>query len=104
MHGLSLGAVNRGHRMTARRKRSESDDPKRERRRVTLYLTGELYEEARAAVVDLGSRGEKPASISSLLDTALRRELERLRRKHRSGEPWPRHLGGLPGGRPHKGR
>jgi len=81
--------------------RGEPPEPKR--RRVTLYLSADLYEEARAAVLDLGAQGERPASISALLDEALRAELARLRAKHRDGEPWPRHRGGLPGGRPRKG-
>lgn len=85
---------------TKRAARGEAPEPKR--RRVTLYLSGDLYEEARAAVLDLGAQGETPGSISTLLDAALRTELERLRAKHREGKPWPRHKGGLPGGRPRK--
>ena len=72
------------------------------RRRVTVYIREELHQQARAAILELGAQGKEPASISALLDGALERELQRLAKKHRSGEPWPEHQGRLPGGRPPK--
>lgn len=72
----------------------------RARRRITVYIDAALYEQARAAILDLGAQAEEPASISTLLDGALDRELVRLAKKHRKGEPWPQHRGRLPGGRP----
>jgi post-segregation antitoxin (ccd killing protein) len=73
---------------------------KPERRRVTVYLDKGLYEQARAAVLELGAGGKHPASVSALIDGALTRELRRLSKLHRDGEEWPHHKGGLPGGRP----
>ena len=35
-----------------------------------------------------------------MFDAALEHELVRLRRKHNEGEPFPRYLAALPGGRP----
>ena len=72
------------------------------RRRITVYIRDGLYQQARAAILDLGAQGLEPASISALLDDALERELRRLAKKHRGGEPWPLHRGRLPGGRPPK--
>ena len=90
--------------MTAKRRGTKAGaaDPEKPspRRRTTLYLRGELYDQARAAILDLGAQGLEPASISSLLDEALDRELKRLAKKHRNGKPWGLHKGRLPGGRP----
>ena len=47
-----------------------------------------------------GSMGDAIARMGELLDEALERELRRLAKKHRAGEPWPHHQGRLPGGRP----
>ena len=66
---------------------------------VKYLLSSGLYVQARAAILDLGAQGVEPASISALLDDALERELHRLAKKHRDGEPWPLHKGRLPGGR-----
>jgi len=78
------------------------ESPSDKRRRITVYVRNDLYAQARAAILDLGAAGIEPASISSLLDDALERELTRLAKKHRGGEPWPMHKGRLPGGRPSK--
>src|SRR5262249_29665854 len=67
--------------------------------RVTLFLREELWQEARTIVVRLGAGGIQPASLSQLFDNALERELVALRRRYNTGKPFPRHLGGLPGGR-----
>ena len=79
---------------------TETAAAKRERRRITVYLGSEIYEQARAAVLELGAGGKHPASVSALIDGALTRELRRLSKLHRDGEEWPHHKGGLPGGRP----
>ncbi len=65
--------------------------------RTTLYLRRDLFEEARSAVflADL-------PSLSDLMDAALERELERLRKAHNRGRPFPRRSRGLPGGRPRR--
>ena len=68
--------------------------------RVTLYLTEALWQEARTVILQLGAAGKEPASLSQLVDDAIARELVTLRTRHNGGKPFPRHLGGLPGGRP----
>jgi len=68
--------------------------------RATLYLSRDLWHEARAAALDIGSQGKEPATLSSLFDEALARELARLRRKHNGSRPWAPHRARLPGGRP----
>jgi hypothetical protein len=68
--------------------------------RVTLYLSEYLWQESRTAVLQIGAAGEHPASLSALVDEAVARELATLRRRFNEGQPFPRHLGGLPGGRP----
>ena len=70
------------------------------RRRITVYLGADLYAQARACILALGAAGREPATISSLLDGALERELLRLAKRHRDGEAWLPHRGRLPGGRP----
>ena len=77
----------------------EEAEPAPRRRRITVYIRDGLYQQARAAILNLGAQGVEPASISSLLDEALARELRRLAKKHRAGKPWPYHQGRLPGGR-----
>ena len=70
-------------------------------RPAAVVLRGE--EEARSAVLALGSEGIDPANLSALFGEALERELERLRKKHNAGEPFPLYKARLPGGRPRKG-
>ena len=96
--------------MTARKKPA----PKRKRRRakateestpeskqkITLYLRQALLEEARGAVLALGFEGLEPSTLSVLHNTALERELQRLRRLHNAGKPFPPYRSRLPGGRP----
>jgi len=86
----------------ARRKqiRGQKKKPTSGRRRITVYLSADMYAQARACILALGAAGREPATISSLLDGALERELLRLAKKHRDGEAWLPHRGRLPGGRP----
>jgi len=74
-----------------------------ERRQITVYLRTQLYQQARAAIVELGKREVGPPSISAMLDRALERELQRLAEQYNDGEPWPLHKGRLPGGTTSKG-
>ena len=78
----------------------EAAAKKKKRRRTTVYLDPEEYERIRACVLHLGAIGEEPVSISSFLDGAASRELERLAQKHNGGKPFPRHRSPLPGGTP----
>jgi hypothetical protein len=72
--------------------------------RVTLYLSEELWQEARTVILKLGAAGMRPASLSQLVDDAIARELATLRTRHNGGKPFPKHRGGLPGGRPREKR
>ncbi len=56
--------------------------------RATFYLDVDLYEHFRNAAVFLAGPPTH-ASLSSLVEEALRRELVRLEKAHRSGEPFP---------------
>ena len=60
-----------------------------QKRKDTLYFREALLEEARSAVLALGSEGLDPNGLSALFDHALERELERLRKRHNDGEPLP---------------
>lgn len=87
------------------RRKREVRQPQREaepgaRERTTLYLRRDLYAEAKGAATFLGARGEQPGNVSELVEHAVERELERLRKLHHGGRPFPPYLGGLPGGRP----
>lgn len=87
------------------RRKREARQPQREaepgaRERTTLYLRRDLYAEAKGAATFLGARNETPGNVSELVEHAVERELERLRKLHHGGRPFPLYLGGLPGGRP----
>ncbi len=62
-------------------------------------LTGEVLEEARNATVYLAGH---PAhlTLTRLVDTALRAELQRLRDQYHGGQPFPARAAQLKGGRP----
>lgn len=88
-----------------KRKQRQAKQPQREaepgaRERTTLYLRRDLYAEAKGAATYLGAKGETPGNVSELVEHAVERELERLRKLHHGGRPFPLYLGGLPGGRP----
>lgn len=71
----------------------------RARRKITLYFTSALLEEARSAVLALGSQGQEPSNLSRLFEAALEHELGRLRKQHNGGESFGRYHARLPGGR-----
>ena len=77
--------------------------PKPSKRKITLYFDQALLEEARSAVLALGSEGLEPANLSALFGEALERERERLRKRHNGGESFPLYRARLPDGRPRKG-
>lgn len=72
----------------------------RARRKITLYFKAELLEEARSAVLALGSQGQEPSNLSRLFEAALEHELATLRSSHNGGDPFPLYTARLPGGRP----
>lgn len=67
--------------------------------RVTYALPAELVAETRNAVVALSGPPVR-LTLSALVVSALRRELEALRRKHNAGEPFAGEGKALKGGRP----
>ena len=87
--------------MTARKRQAGPPKPPSEgKRKITLYFREKLLEEARSAVLALGAEGREPSNLSALFDTALERELVRLRKAHNGGRPFPPYRARLPGGRP----
>jgi hypothetical protein len=80
---------------------SEASAPtKRQRQKLTLYFREALLEEARAAVLAIGAKGQEPSNLSRLFEGALEHELERLRRVHDAGASFGLYPKRLPGGRP----
>lgn len=69
--------------------------------RVTYALPAELVAETRNAVVALAGPPER-LTLSGLVVSALRKELERLRKAHNAGEPFSGSGTALKGGRPLK--
>lgn len=67
--------------------------------RATLYLSHEVIEEARNAAFHLAGY---PAhlTLSNLAESALRRELERLKELYNNGADFPQRGENLKGGRP----
>lgn len=69
--------------------------------KATYNLPTDLVEETRNAVVALAGPPLR-LTLSALVLSALRRELERLRKAHNAGEPFPGPGHALKGGRPVK--
>jgi hypothetical protein len=67
--------------------------------RATFHLPEALFEEARDAVVQLSGPPVR-LTLAGLAETALRRELDRLKKLHNGGKDFPRRKGELKGGRP----
>lgn len=67
--------------------------------RATFHVSAELLEEARNAVVYLAGPPMR-LTLADLAETALKKELERLRKAHNSGKEFPARNGELKGGRP----
>jgi hypothetical protein len=67
--------------------------------RATFHLPPDLVRELRDAVV--GVRRDRPVfTLAALAEKALRSEVERLKKSHNGGKPFPRFEGELEGGRP----
>ncbi len=67
--------------------------------RATFHLPSALFEEARDAVVQLSGPPLR-LTLAALAETALRRELDRLKRAYNGGREFPRRSGRLRSGRP----
>ena len=69
--------------------------------KVTYNVPAEIVEETRNAVLSLMAPPVR-LTLSALVESALRRELDRLRKVHHGGEPFTGPGNALPGGRPLK--
>jgi hypothetical protein len=67
--------------------------------RATLYLSAELLDEARNAVVFLAGYPVR-LTLTRLAEEALRERLDQLKREHNGGAEFPRRDDDLRGGRP----
>jgi len=67
--------------------------------RATFHLPAALVDEARNAVVTLAGPPVR-LTLARLVEDGIRRELDRLRKAHHDGQPWPGRTGNLIGGRP----
>ena len=67
--------------------------------RATLYLSQEVLEQARNAAVHLAGYPAR-LTLTKLAETALRAELERLKRIYNNGQDFPPREADLRGGRP----
>jgi hypothetical protein len=75
----------------------EKDTKATKRARATIHVSEALLEEAKDAVVHLSGPPDR-LTLAELMENALRREVERLRKKHNI-EKFPRRGGELKGGR-----
>lgn len=67
--------------------------------RATFHLPAELFEEARDAVVFLSGPPNR-LTLAAFAESAISRELKRLKKLHNNGEPFPKRQEDLKGGRP----
>lgn len=67
--------------------------------RATFHLPEPLFEEARDAAVFLAGPPVR-LTLAALAESAIRRELDRLKKAHHEGKPFPRRQSDLRGGRP----
>ncbi len=76
-------------------------DPRSSTRKVraTLYLPSDVLEEARDAAVHLAGYPVR-LTLTKLAESALRRELRRLKELHNHGKDFPHREEDLKGGRP----
>lgn len=70
-----------------------------EKERVTVHISSALAEEARNAVVALSGPPLR-LTLAAFAEAAFRRELERIRKEHHKGKPFPKRDYNLKGGRP----
>lgn len=67
--------------------------------RATLYLSAEVLDEARNAAVYLAGYPAR-LTLTSLVETAVRAELQRLKDRYLDGKDFPHRQADLKGGRP----
>jgi hypothetical protein len=71
--------------------------PPRRKVRATFYIPSDLFEEARDATVHLAGP-PLHLTLASLAEQGIRAELERLKKEHNGGKPFPRRQGDRKGG------
>lgn len=71
------------------------------RARATFHIDADLVAECRDAVIHLSGPPVR-LTLARLVEDALRAEVDRLKRKHNAGAPFPVYGEKLPGGRPIK--
>lgn len=69
---------------------AEAGDGGGRKEKIAAYVPSELAETVRDTVAALGSHIDDPRSLSELLESALRREVQRLQDERHNGEPFPR--------------
>ena len=67
--------------------------------RATIYLSAEILDRARNTVCHLAGYPAR-LTLTKVMETALRIELERLEQLYNEGQPFPRRPEELRGGRP----
>ena len=83
----------------ARTQPVEAAPTRPEKARATFHLSTELTDQVRDAVVFLAGHPEH-LTMAAFVENAMRHELERLKKKHNKGKPFPRRPRQLRGGRP----
>ena len=73
--------------------------PKGRSVRATFHIPHDLLEEARNAVVALSGPPLR-LTLAGVTQEALRKEIERLKKEHNQGKPFPSRAADLKGGRP----
>lgn len=81
------------------KQKAGSAPPRTPKVRATFHLPVDLVDECRNAVVWLAGPPER-LTMARLAENALRSEIDRLRKKHTKGKPFPKRTEDLRGGRP----
>lgn len=93
----SRGHNARGRTPSRDERTSRQASPKKER--VAFYLSEDLADEIRNAVVHFSGPPLR-LTMTSVAEMAFQRELERLKAEHNGGKPFPKRDEDLKGGRP----
>ena len=83
----------------ARTRQAETPPAPPSKQRATFHLSTELTNQVRDAVVFLAGPPEH-LTMAAFVESAMRHELERLKRKYSKGKPFPARSRQLRGGRP----
>jgi hypothetical protein len=67
--------------------------------RATFHISKEVFEEARDAAVHLSGPPHR-LTLAELAERGIRAEIERLKKEHNGGKPFPKRQSNSKGGRP----